>query len=156
MATILDRATFLDAELKRLTKGVERLSGTWRMSWSVSEHADYRDARRKLLRRRDEVSTELGDLRATAAEVGWSFPLNFKVLDTYVHDACGQGTTMALSLARRVAADPRGVPELRCYACHAWFPTASFRWRTGGRVSDPRPADHHNPTMTIRHVAHPR
>lgn len=54
------------------------------------------------------------------------------VRQSYVHDACGAETRMALEIAETYARDPGFYGATYCVHCHMHLPVAEFRWSDGG------------------------
>lgn len=50
---------------------------------------------------------------------------------TYVHDACGQATTMGLALAETYAREPKFYGATYCVGCRMHLPVSEFKWDDG-------------------------
>ena len=53
---------------------------------------------------------------------------------TYVHQACGVPTTMAVSIAETYARDPKFYGSTYCCQCRKHLPVAEFTWFEDGEV----------------------
>jgi hypothetical protein len=51
---------------------------------------------------------------------------------SYVHDACGAETTMALGLCETYARDPKFYGATYCTKCRTHLPVDEFRWSEDG------------------------
>lgn len=54
------------------------------------------------------------------------------VRDTYVHEECGQRTTMNQDLAESVARDPGYYSKTFCATCGDYYPVEQFHWKADG------------------------
>lgn len=61
---------------------------------------------------------------------GFVRPVRF----TYVHDTCGQATTMGRAIAETYAADPSFYGATYCVGCSRHLAVTEFRWDDGSVV----------------------